>query len=560
MPSRRGSPRSRRANPPPRPDPAAQVRVLAVALAQLRCRAQVGLTAPPVTVEVHLGAGLPVFSIVGLPAAAVRESKERVRAALVNSGFEFPAGRITVNLAPADLPKEGGRFDLAIAIGILLASGQLQPARDLDAIEFYGELALTGALRPVPGLLVAAQAAQLAQTPQSAHAPPGGSHLLVIPAAGAGELALLPGVGARAAPSLLDVCGWLRRQLELPAPRELAPESAVTPAALQQSLVLADVCGQQQGKRAVVVAAAGAHSLLLIGPPGCGKSMLARRLPGLLPPLDTDALLEVASIASLAPPQTAAQQPGAQPGETRARCIARPFRSPHHTTSAGAIVGGGTRVRPGEITLAHHGVLFLDELPEFDRRVLEALREPLETGVVQVSRANLRAEYPARFQLVAAMNPCPCGWFGDRQRSCRCTAKQRELYRARLSGPLLDRLDLRLELGSVTPEDLELHRRATDRDDPDARAHAQVAAARACQQRRGRLNSRLDDVELESFADPTPGARRVLAAAQAKLGMSLRAQHRCLRVARTIADLDAAPRVEEQHAAEAVALRRALSD
>jgi magnesium chelatase family protein len=310
----------------------------------------------------------------------------------------------------------------------------------------------------------------------------------------------------------------------------------------------------------VVVAAAGGHSLLLMGPPGCGKSMLARRLPALLPPLETAALLEVASIASLAPPEAASGPPGAQADEARAPCIARPFRSPHHTTSAGAIVGGGTRVRPGEITLAHHGVLFLDELPEFDRRVLEALREPLETGVVQVSRANLRAEYPARFQLVAAMNPCPCGWFGDRLRRCRCTGKQRELYRARLSGPLLDRLDLRLELGSVTPEDLELHRRATDRDDLDARARDQVAAARACQQQRGQLNSRLDDAELESLANPTPGARRLLAAAQARLGMSLRAQHRCLRVARTIADMEQAARVEEHHAAEAVALRRALSE
>jgi magnesium chelatase family protein len=418
-----------------------------VALAQLRCRAQVGLTAPPVTVEVHLGAGLPVFSIVGLPAAAVRESKERVRAALVNSGFEFPAGRITVNLAPADLPKEGGRFDLAIAIGILLASGQLQPARDLDAIEFYGELALTGALRPVPGLLVAAQAAQLAQTPQSAHAPPGGSHLLVIPAAGAGELALLPGVGARAAPSLLDVCGWLRRQLELPAPRELAPESAVTPAALQQSLVLADVCGQQQGKRAVVVAAAGAHSLLLIGPPGCGKSMLARRLPGLLPPLDTDALLEVASIASLAPPQTAAQQPGAQPGETRARCIAR--RSARRTTprpparsSAVARACGRGRSR-WRTTACCSSTSCPSSTAACSRRCASRSRP----ASCQISRANLQAEYPGALPARRGDESLPLRLVRrSPAQPCRCTAKQRELYRARLSGPLLDRIDLRLAL------------------------------------------------------------------------------------------------------------------
>jgi magnesium chelatase family protein len=530
-----------------------------VALAQLHCRAQVGLSAPPVMVEVHLGAGLPVFNIVGLPAAAVRESKERVRAALLNSGFEFPAGRITVNLAPADLPKEGGRFDLAIAIGILLASGQLPGRVDLEAVEFYGELALTGALRGVPGLLLAAQAAQ------SAHADAGQARELIVPVASAGELALLPAVQARAARSLAEVCDWVAACRPLPSPAEWVADAAPGPAASPiAGLRLADVCGQQQGKRAVIVAAAGAHSLLFVGPPGCGKSMLARRLPGLLPPLDGAARLEVASIASLAPPEATAVAAGAPAGDgggvSRAPCVARPFRAPHHTTSAGAVVGGGTRVRPGEITLAHHGVLFLDELPEFDRRVLEALREPLETGVVQVSRANLRAEYPARFQLVAAMNPCPCGWFGDRQRGCRCTQKQREAYRARLSGPLLDRIDLRLELGSVTPEELLLHRAAGDAGDVDARAHAQVAAARTCQQRRGRLNSQLGDAELEAFANPTPAARRVLAGAQAKLGLSLRAQHRCLRVARTLADMEEAERVEDRHVAEAVSLRRALAD
>jgi magnesium chelatase family protein len=486
------------------------------------------------------------LNIVGLPAAAVRESKERVRAALLNSGFEFPAGRITVNLAPADLPKEGGRFDLAIAIGILLASGQLSGQVDLEAVEFYGELALTGALRVVPGLLLAAQAAQ------SAHAAAGRTRELIVPVASAGELALLPDVRARAAQSLAEVCDWVAGRRPLPSPAALVADAALAPAASPvAALKLGDVCGQQQGKRAVVAAAAGAHSLLFVGPPGCGKSMLARRLPGLLPPLDDAARLEVASIASLAPPDAMA-------AAARGPCVARPFRAPHHTTSAGAVVGGGTRVRPGEITLAHHGVLFLDELPEFDRRVLEALREPLETGVVQVSRANLRAEYPARFQLVAAMNPCPCGWFGDRQRGCRCAQKQREAYRARLSGPLLDRIDLRLELGSVTPEELLLHRAAAVAEDVDTRAHAQVAAARACQQRRGRLNSQLGDAELEAFANPTPAARRVLAGAQAKLGLSLRAQHRCLRVARTLADMEEAERVEDRHVAEAVSLRRAL--
>ncbi len=513
-------------------------------LAQLRCRAQVGLIAPPVMVEVHLGAGLPQFSIVGLPAAAVRESKERVRAALLHSGFEVPAGRITVNLAPADLPKEGGRFDLAIALGILIASGQLQPksapASDGPALEFFGELALTGELRPVAGLLAAAQAAQQA------------GHRLIVPRAGAAELMLLPGLAAGAARSLLEVCGDLSGAAPLPdaslAAAQDAPEAAASPPAAAP--LLAEVCGQQQAKRALVIAAAGAHSLLFVGPPGCGKSMLARRLPALLPPLDAVEALEVASIASLVNAGAAA---GASWRE-------RPFRAPHHTTSAGAIVGGGPRVRPGEITLAHHGVLFLDELPEFDRRVLEALREPLETGVVQVSRASLRAEYPARFQLVAAMNPCPCGYFGDAQRACRCSDRQRTLYRGRLSGPLLDRIDLRVPLRSVSESELAAHRvgRESARA-AQAEAIARISRARSRQAARGALNGSLAEIALGEVARPTPAARRVLAAAAVRLGLSLRGQHRCLRVARTIADLDDSDVIEERHVAESVALRRALA-
>ncbi len=514
-----------------------------MALAQLRCRAQVGLLAPPVTVEVHLGSGLPQFGIVGLPAAAVRESKERVRAALLNSGFEFPAGRITVNLAPADLPKEGGRFDLAIALGILLASGQLPTqiagsgARS-PAIEFYGELALTGELRPVPGLLAAARAALLA------------GHRLVVPRASAAELTLLSGVAAAAASSLLEVCNGLSGSVPLPDAAAAALEDTV-PSAVPPACppLLADVCGQEQAKRALVIAAAGAHSLLLVGPPGCGKSMLARRLPALLPPLEDAAAIEVASIASLV--AAGARDPAA--------LRRRPFRAPHHTASANAIVGGGARVRPGEITLAHHGVLFLDELPEFDRRVLEALREPLETGVVQVSRASLSAEYPARFQLVAAMNPCPCGYLGDARRACRCSERQRAQYRGRLSGPLLDRIDLRVSLRSVTESELAMHRA-----DPaaahalQADAIARIGRARARQHARGALNGSLAEGELEAAARPSADARRLLAAAVGKLGLSLRGQHRCLRVARTIADLDACDLIEERHVAEALALRRAI--
>jgi magnesium chelatase family protein len=510
-------------------------------LAQLLCRAQVGLLAPPVTVEVHLGAGLPQFSIVGLPAAAVRESKERVRAALLHSGFEVPAGRITVNLAPADLPKEGGRFDLAIALGILIASGQLQPRRGkasdwLAALEFYGELALTGELRPVSGLLTAAQAARQA------------GHRLIVPRAGAAELTLLPGLAARAARSLLEVCGDLSGAAPLPDASLAAVQDAppAGPPAPASPLLLADVCGQQQAKRALVIAAAGAHSLLFVGPPGCGKSMLARRLPALLPPLDDVAALEVASIASLV-------NVGAGAAVSLRE---RPFRAPHHTTSASAIVGGGSRVRPGEITLAHHGVLFLDELPEFDRRVLEALREPLETGIVHVSRANLRAEYPARCQLVAAMNPCPCGYFGDAQRACRCSERQRTLYRGRLSGPLLDRIDLRVSLRSVSESELAEHRAdRTTACAAQAELLARIGRARARQAERGVLNAALTIAGLEACAGMVPAARRLLSAAAAKFGLSLRGRHRCMRVARTIADLEECDRIEDRHVAEALALR-----
>lgn len=513
-------------------------------LAQLSCRAQVGLLAPPVTVEVHLGAGLPLFGIVGLPAAAVRESKERVRAALLHSGFDFPAGRITVNLAPADLPKEGGRFDLAIALGILLASEQLRAsgaqAGGAASCEFYGELALTGELRPVPGLLAAARAARAA------------GHRLVVPRASATELTLLSGLFASVARSLREVCDGLEGITSLPdaasAVAQDAPPAA-EPVAEAPAPLLADVRGQHQAKRALVIAAAGAHSLLFVGPPGCGKSMLARRLPALLPPLDDTAALEVASIASLV----------AAPARDVAALRQRPFRAPHHTTSASAIVGGGPHARPGEITLAHHGVLFLDELPEFDRRVLEALREPLETGVVQVARANLRAEYPAAFQLVAAMNPCPCGYHGDTLRACRCSERQRTLYRGRLSGPLLDRIDLRVPLRAVTEAEIAEHREGREAALAEqVRAQAQIRSARQRQAVRGALNGALADAQLDAVAQPTPAARRVLQAAAAKLGLSLRGQHRCLRVARTIADLEGGELVDERHVAEAVALRRAL--
>ncbi len=531
-----------------------------MALARVACRAQVGLTAPPVQVEAHLGAGLPCFTLVGLAGTEVKESKERVRAALVNSGFEFPAGRITVNLAPADLPKDGGRFDLAVAVAILVASGQLRPRHDLTDHEFLGELGLDGAIRVVRGALPAAAAA--ARDGRS----------LILPRGNAPDLRWLPGARALTATSLLALCAELEGR---PAPDDdAAPEVGrdpghdpdrdmardmgrdADPEIASAPLRLADVCGQTLGKRALEVAAAGGHSLLFVGPPGCGKSMLAQRLPALLPPLEPQEALDVALIASIA-----GVVPDARRRLTAAR-LPRPFRAPHHTASASAIIGGGSDARPGEITLAHRGVLFLDELPEFDRRVLEALREPLETGQVSVSRAGQRADYPAAFQLVAAMNPCPCGRHGTGAvpggaPACRCPVSLMERYRARLSGPLLDRIDLRVALGAVGEAELAEHRRRPPCDDAPLRAR--IAAARERQwQRQGCLNAALPAAGLEERLGVSAGAQRMLASGRGPLALSLRARHRCLRVARSLADLGGSEVLEEPHLAEALALRRAL--
>ncbi len=515
-------------------------------VARVACRAQVGLTAPPVEVEVHLGNGLPGFTIVGLAATEVKESKERVRAALANAGFEWPAGRITVNLAPADLPKDGGRFDLAIAIGILVASGQAGPAAEavLARCEFLGELGLGGEVRPVRGALVAAREAAAA------------GRSLMLPAANARVLRLLPDLAAFAATHLLEVWAHLAGKGLLPAARSVAgtPAGGATAAPAQdvRPLSLVDVCGQLQAKRALQVAAGGGHSLLMIGPPGCGKSMLAQRLPTLLPALTEAEAIDVAAVASVA---GAAGVAGAWP-------VPRPFRAPHHTASAGAIIGGGARARPGEITLAHLGVLFLDEFPEFDRRVLEALREPLESGVVSISRAGLQAEYPARFQLVAAMNPCPCGHLGDRTRPCRCKPPEVARYRARLSGPLLDRIDLRVALEAVGEADLDAHRAAlaSGAAQADATAGAtRLQEARARQfARQGCLNADLAGPDIEHRAQLTRDASTILAQARDRLGLSLRGAHRTQRVARTLADLDGAAQVGVPHVAEAIQLRRAL--
>lgn len=492
-----------------------------------RCvsRAQIGLHAPLVEIEVNLGSGLPSFSIVGLPATVVKESKERVRAALVNASFEFPAGRITVNLAPADLPKDGGRFDLPIALGILVASGQLE-APDLEAVELYGELGLGGELKPVPGLLLAA-----------AHAARD-RHAMIVPAADLPEVSLPGGTEIYGARHLLEVHDHLahRRRLGRCGSRPAcAPERERTD--------LAEVRGQSQAKRAVLIAAAGAHSLLMVGPPGCGKTMLAQRLPALLPPLDPDEALEVASIAAVS-------GVGFDPG----RWAQRPFRAPHHTASAQAIIGGGPRARPGEVSLAHHGVLFLDEFAEFDRRVLEALREPLESGSVSVSRASTQVVYPAGFQLVAAMNPCPCGWRGAAAGRCRCPAARTARYRERISGPLLDRIDLRIEMTAVSPEEL-----GGAASEGTAEIRERVGAARAFQRCHSRgPGARLPVAALGRDCALEPAARGLLERALRRFPTSARSHHRLLRVARTIADLDARPVITEEHLAEAMSLRRAL--
>jgi magnesium chelatase family protein len=502
--------------------------------AQVLSRAQVGMLAPLVRVEVHLGSGLPSFSIVGLPAPVVRESKERVRAALSHCGFEFPAGRITVNLAPADLPKEGGRFDLPIALGILVASGQASLDCDLATTEFYGELGLTGELKPVAGLLLAAMNAA------NSH------HDIYVPARNAAALQL-PGMSrARPMTHLRQFAAGADPLMEYPCAEADLPDVGLARSAGAQSMPdLAEVRGQWQAKRALVIAACGGHSLLMVGPPGSGKSMLAQRLPGLLPALSNAEALEVAAIAAVAQ-----REPGMQ--------IMRPFRAPHHTASAHAIVGGGIAVRPGEVSLAHRGVLFLDELPEFNRRVLEGLREPLESGFISVVRANQRAEFPAAFQLVAAMNPCPCGRAGMVTPRCRCDPKQIERYRARISGPLLDRIDIQLLLPPVDPATLTEPAVTAPLRNALTTAHAarQVLEARARQlARQGKLNVELGSDETLQFCRADSQGMLLLQKAATSRGYSARSQHRILRVARSIADLQARQECAASDVAEALALR-----
>lgn len=497
-----------------------------MSVAIIYSRAQDGINAPLVTVEVHLSRGLPSFSIVGLPETTVKESKERVRSAILNNQFDFPLSRITINLAPADLPKEGGRFDLPIALGILIASGQI-PGESIKEYEVIGELSLTGEMRPINGALPVSLATKSTQ------------RNLILPIKNADEAALVEETTCLPAQHLLEVCAHISGTELLNT-----HQGTQTQTNTEYENDLIDIYGHEHAKRALEIAAAGGHNLLMIGPPGSGKTMLAERMPTIMAPMTDEQALESAAIASIS-------MHGFSADNWRQRII----RSPHHSASAVALVGGGSHPKPGEISLAHNGILFLDELPEFDRKVLEVLREPLESGRIVISRAAKQVEYPARFQLIAAMNPCPCGYLGDASGRCRCTEEQINRYQYKISGPLLDRIDMVIQVNSI-PEAI-----INKTKDPAAENSAVVRqrvlnAFNEQIERNGKSNSELNSTDIDLICHINESDKSLLQMATAKLGLSGRAIHRILKVARTIADLTHSEKIQTQHLSEAISYRQ----